>query len=91
MLDEPMAGVNPTLGLELLDHCRAAGAQRDDLPADRARPGGRDGVSDLSIVMSNGTVIASGPPDEVRANPDVIDAYLGSTWRPAGTPRGVPT
>ena len=42
MLDEPMAGVNPSLGLELLEHMRALRDERHDLPARRARPGGRD-------------------------------------------------
>jgi branched-chain amino acid transport system ATP-binding protein len=78
LLDEPMAGVNPTLGLELLD--RVQDLRRDeemtflliehDLEVVMA-------VSDLVHVMSNGTVIASGTPDEVRRSPDVIDAYLG--------------
>jgi neutral amino acid transport system ATP-binding protein len=78
MLDEPMAGVNPTLGLELLDRVQELRASNGttflliehDLEVVMA-------VSDLIHVMSNGTVIASGPPNEVRSNPDVIDAYLG--------------
>ena len=35
-------------------------------------------VSDRVIVMSEGRVIATGTPDEVRANPVVVDAYLGA-------------
>jgi len=30
------------------------------------------------LVMANGRLIASGPPDEVRRNREVRDAYLGS-------------
>jgi neutral amino acid transport system ATP-binding protein len=78
MLDEPMAGVNPTLGLELLDRVQELRASKGttflliehDLEVVMA-------VSDLIHVMSNGVVIASAPPREVRANTDVIDAYLG--------------
>jgi len=83
LLDEPMAGVSPTLRQELLAHILAL---RD-----------RDAVtllivehdldfvmraSDRVIVMNDGQVIAQGAPDEVRADPRVVDAYLGA--RPEG-------
>jgi branched-chain amino acid transport system ATP-binding protein len=79
LLDEPMAGVSPTLRVELLEHILAL---RD-----------RDGItllivehdldfvmraSDRVIVMNDGRVIAQGSPDEVRADERVVDAYLGA-------------
>jgi branched-chain amino acid transport system ATP-binding protein len=79
LLDEPMAGVSPTLRVELLEHILAL---RD-----------RDGVtllivehdldfvmraSDRVIVMNDGRVIAEGTPDEVRTDERVVDAYLGA-------------
>ncbi len=36
------------------------------------------GISDAIVVLSFGEPIASGTPDEVRNNPEVIKAYLGS-------------
>ncbi len=36
------------------------------------------GISDHIVVLSFGKPIASGTPDEVRSNPDVIKAYLGT-------------
>ena len=36
------------------------------------------GVSEEVIVMAQGAVIAHGTPEQVRADPAVIDAYLGA-------------
>ena len=78
LLDEPMAGVNPVLRGELLEHVvslrEAHGVTvllvEHDLEVVM-------GVSDRVVVMSNGAVIASGPPEGVRSDARVVDAYLG--------------
>ena len=41
------------------------------------------GISDHVVVLSFGKPIASGTPDQVRSNPDVIKAYLGGADEPA--------
>jgi branched-chain amino acid transport system ATP-binding protein len=79
LLDEPMAGVSPTLRVELLEHIMAL-RERDGITllivehdlAFVMR------ASDRVIVMNDGRVIAEGSPDEVRADERVVDAYLGA-------------
>jgi neutral amino acid transport system ATP-binding protein len=79
LLDEPMAGVNPALGAQLLEHIlelrERAGitfllVEHDLDLVTRA--------SDRVIVMSDGAVISEGTPAEIRADPRVVDAYLGT-------------
>jgi ABC-type uncharacterized transport system ATPase subunit len=40
------------------------------------------GISDHVHVMNFGKKIAEGPPVEVRANPAVVEAYLGTDEEP---------
>jgi neutral amino acid transport system ATP-binding protein len=77
MLDEPMAGVNPALTQSLLDHIRQVRDRGTTvLFVEHDMDMVRD-ISDWVIVMSQGRVIAEGPPHDVMSNEAVIDAYLG--------------
>jgi len=78
MLDEPMAGVNPALTQSLLGHVKGLRAEgRTVIFVEHDMDVVHD-ISDWVVVMAEGAIIAEGTPDDIAANSDVIDAYLGS-------------
>ena len=78
LLDEPMAGMNIE---EKQDMCRFILDVNDHYGTTVVLIEHDMGVvmdlSDRVVVLDYGKKIGDGPPDEVRANPDVINAYLG--------------
>lgn len=79
LLDEPMAGVNPVLVESLLDHIKGLPEVGVTVMFVEHDMDVVMGISDWVVCMGVGRVIAEGPPAAVGANPEVIDAYLGST------------
>jgi len=78
LLDEPGAGVNPTLMLEVIDMIRRLNRERNytfciiehdmDLIAD---------LCDNTIVLAEGKILTQGAMDDIRCDERVIDVYFG--------------
>ena len=77
-MDEPAAGLSDEQTGELLSLLRALVARgKTVLIIDHNMEAIMD-VSDHIIVLDYGKILAAGPPAEIRANEDVIRAYLGT-------------
>jgi branched-chain amino acid transport system ATP-binding protein len=80
LLDEPMAGMNVE---EKQDMCRFILDVNDEFGTTIVLIEHDMGVvmdiSDRVVVLDYGKKIGDGSPDEVRKNPDVINAYLGTS------------
>ncbi len=79
LLDEPFTGMNPeetrrmmALVRDVRDHGITVMLVEHDMQAIM-------GLCDMITVMNFGALLTEGTPDEVRVNPAVIEAYLGST------------
>ncbi|TFH88557.1 ABC transporter ATP-binding protein [Billgrantia azerbaijanica] len=85
LLDEPGAGVNPTLMQRLTDNIRTLNRERGitflviEHDMDMVMS-----LCDPVVVMSEGRQLMTGSPEAVRRDPRVLEAYLGGQYAAAG-------
>jgi branched-chain amino acid transport system permease protein len=80
LLDEPAGGINPVLINRMAEMVRELNAGGTTfLIVEHNMPFVLD-LCDRVHVLNRGATIATGRPDEIRANPAVIEAYLGSDF-----------
>jgi ABC-type branched-subunit amino acid transport system ATPase component/ABC-type branched-subunit amino acid transport system permease subunit len=82
LLDEPAGGVNPSLVGRMVEIVRDLNRQGVTfLVVEHNIPMVLE-LCDPVVVFSRGKAIAEGPPQTIREDPAVLDAYLGDEWRP---------
>jgi neutral amino acid transport system ATP-binding protein len=78
LLDEPAGGVNLTLITMIADRIRQLNQQGTTFLIVEHNMDFVMGLCDRVTVLDYGTAVVSGPPDVVRTDPRVLDAYLGT-------------
>ncbi len=77
LLDEPGAGVNPTLLVTIMDKLRELHARGITFLIIEHNMDLIMTLCDPVLVMAQGKLLLEGPPDRVRTDQRVLDAYLG--------------
>jgi len=77
LLDEPAAGVNPSLLEVLIDRIRAINASGITFLLIEHNIDMVTRLCNRIVVMASGSLLCEGTPEEVARDPRVIEAYLG--------------
>lgn len=77
MLDEPMAGINPALTQDLLEHIKGLQLEGATVVFVEHDMDVVQEISDWVVVLAEGKVIAEDRPGGIAGNETVINAYLG--------------
>ena len=87
LLDEPMAGMGPEESARMVSILTGLRRERTLLLVEHDMDA-VFAIADRITVLVSGRVVASGPPEEIRADPEVRRAYLGEDFPDAALGNG---
>jgi branched-chain amino acid transport system ATP-binding protein/neutral amino acid transport system ATP-binding protein len=83
LLDEPVAGVNPTLAREIGEHLKALAAEGLPILLIEHQMDMVARLCDRVIVLAEGRYLTAGSFDEIARDDQVQEAYMGRRARVA--------
>ncbi len=79
LLDEPFTGMNPEETRQMMELIRKVRDRKVTMLLVEHDMQAVMGLCDNITVLNFGQLLAEGSPEEIRANPNVIEAYLGTS------------
>jgi ABC-type branched-subunit amino acid transport system ATPase component/ABC-type branched-subunit amino acid transport system permease subunit len=83
LLDEPLAGLDPSETHELIEILQKLHRSGLTILIVDHAIGMVARVVERMVVLNNGAIIADGSPDQITHLPRVVEAYLGTRWQDA--------
>ena len=77
LLDEPTAGVSPGMTQQLVDQIREMNRQGRTFVIIEHNMAVVDALAHRVYFMADGHILAEGAPEQVRQDPQVLEAYYG--------------
>ncbi len=78
MLDEPFTGMNPEETRQMMEQVRRIRDRGVTILLVEHDMQAVMGLCDDITVLNFGSLLVEGTPDQIRRNPEVIEAYLGA-------------
>jgi branched-chain amino acid transport system ATP-binding protein len=77
LLDEPFEGLAPVIVRQLMEACRELAAAGQTIVLVEQNLSATLSLADRVYIINNGHIAHEGPADELKAQPDLLQRYLG--------------
>jgi branched-chain amino acid transport system ATP-binding protein len=77
LLDEPFEGLAPVIVRDLMNACRELAAAGQTIVLVEQNLAATLALADRVYIINNGHIVHEGPAKELKAQPDILQRYLG--------------